>query len=81
MTRAKTSIVAPALAYASRLRFPWLFGITLVLFILDVVIPDFIPFIDEILLGLLALLLGSLKRKRREELPKASSPGPGTPAT
>ena len=81
MSKPKNTIVAPALAYASRLRFPWLFGITLVLFVLDVLIPDFVPFVDEILLGLLALLLGSWKRSRREALPDNPDPEGDTPAT
>lgn len=57
-----------ALAYASRLRFPTLFLITLVLFGIDVVVPDPVPFIDEIMLGLLTLLFASW-RKRRDPKP------------
>lgn len=34
-----------------------------VLFILNLFIPDVIPFVDEILMGLLAVLLGSLRKK------------------
>jgi hypothetical protein len=34
------------------------------LFLVDLVIPDMIPFADELLLGLLALLFASLKRRR-----------------
>ena len=50
--------------FASRLRFPKLFAITLVIFIVDVVTPDLIPFVDEILLALVTALLGSWKRRR-----------------
>ncbi len=50
--------------FASRLRFPKLFGITLALFVFDLLIPDLIPFVDEILLALVTALLGSLKRRR-----------------
>lgn len=50
--------------FASRLRFPQLFWLTLALFVLDVLIPDLIPFADEILLGLATLLLGSWQRER-----------------
>lgn len=81
LTKPGATIVAPALAYASRLRFPWLFGITLALFVLDLAIPDFVPFVDEILLGLLALLLGSLRRKRPTKLPETSTPKQDTPDT
>ena len=52
-------IIAPLIAYLTRLRFPALFAIAAVLFILDFLIPDAIPFVDEILLGLSAALLGS----------------------
>ncbi len=49
--------------FASGLKFPQLFVFALALFILDLLIPDLIPFFDEILLGLVTLLLGSLKSK------------------
>lgn len=49
--------------FASRLRFPQLFAFVATLFVVDLIIPDFIPFFDEILLGLVTLLLGSLKSK------------------
>jgi hypothetical protein len=57
-------IIAPLIAYLARLRFPVLFAITTVLFILDFFIPDAIPFVDEILLGLGAALLGSWKKRK-----------------
>lgn len=44
-----------------RLRFPQLFAVAATIFVLDLLIPDLIPFVDEILLGLLTLLLGSLQ--------------------
>lgn len=50
--------------FASRLRFPKLFAITLAILIFDVLIPDLIPFVDEILLALFTALLGSWKRRR-----------------
>lgn len=55
-------LLGPVLAFAGRLRFPTLFLVTAGLFLLDLVIPDFIPFADEILLGLGALLLSSWKK-------------------
>lgn len=48
--------------FASRLRFPQLFAVAAVLFVLDLLIPDLVPFFDEILLGLITALLASLKR-------------------
>lgn len=52
--------------FASRLRFPQLFFVTAGVFVLDLLIPDLIPFADEILLGLLTLLLGNLRRDSAE---------------
>lgn len=51
------------LRFAAGLRFPRLLAVTAALFILDLLIPDMIPFADEILLGLLSLLLASLKKR------------------
>jgi hypothetical protein len=56
---------APLLRFAARLRFPTLFWTSAALFLLDLAIPDLIPFADELLLGLLALLFASLKRPPR----------------
>lgn len=56
-------LLGPLISYLARLRFPTLFGITALLFITDLFVPDVIPFIDEILLGLGAALLGRWKKK------------------
>ena len=53
------------LRFAAGLRFPRLVLLAAVLFGLDLIIPDAIPFIDEILLGLLALILASVKKRGR----------------
>lgn len=50
--------------YAARLRFPRLVALTLGLFVVDLVVPDMIPFVDEILLALLTALFASFKRRR-----------------
>jgi hypothetical protein len=49
--------------FAAKLRFPQLFLITAALFVLDLLIPDTIPFVDEILLGLGTLVLAGLRRR------------------
>jgi len=49
--------------YASRLRFPKLLALAAVVFVVDLILPDVIPFADEILLGLITLLLGTLKKR------------------
>ncbi|MER2506630.1 MAG: DUF6116 family protein [Azonexus sp.] len=66
-------IVSPLVAYLTRLRFPALFAITAVLFTLDFFIPDVIPFVDEILLGLGAALLGSWKKRKEPNPPNDPS--------
>lgn len=60
---ARGGVVGIILRWASSLRFPVVFGLMAVLFILNLIIPDVIPFVDEILMGLLAVLLGSLRKK------------------
>lgn len=57
-------LLAPLIAYLTGLRFPVLFAVAAVLFIVDFLIPDVIPFVDEILLGLGAALLGSWKKTK-----------------
>ena len=66
-------IIAPLIAYLAKLRFPALFSITGVLFILDFFIPDVLPFVDEILLGLGAALLGSWKKRKEPNPPNDPS--------
>ncbi len=47
------------------LRFPGLFILLAVVTLVDLVVPDFIPFADEIGLALLTLLLGSWKNRNQ----------------
>jgi hypothetical protein len=51
--------------FATGLRYPTLFKLVGVLFLVDFFVPDLGPFIDEILLGLGTLLLGSLRSRGR----------------
>jgi len=51
--------------YASRLRFPKLLVLAGLIFVLDLVVPDMIPFADEILLGLITMLLANLKKPKK----------------
>lgn len=48
--------------FASRLKFPHLFWLTAILFLFDLVIPDLIPFADEVLLALLSLLFATWRK-------------------
>lgn len=56
------------------LRFPTLFLLFLILFLVDFVVPDFVPFVDEIGFALLAAIFG-LWRKRRVP-PHGATPVP-----
>ncbi|PIQ38715.1 MAG: hypothetical protein COW59_00400 [Lysobacterales bacterium CG17_big_fil_post_rev_8_21_14_2_50_64_11] len=56
-------LFAPLLHFARKLRFPTLFALTTSLFVLNVLIPDPLPFIDEIVLALGALLFAGWRRK------------------
>lgn len=51
------------LRWASRLRFPYLFLITAVLFVFNLFIPDALPVADELVMGLVAVLLASFRKK------------------
>lgn len=53
------------LAFLSQLRFRSLFLITGAIFLADLLIPDLIPFVDELLMGALTLLFAAWKRDRR----------------
>ncbi|MCF7751797.1 hypothetical protein KQ945_13650 [Bacillus subtilis subsp. subtilis] len=61
-------LLLPVLEWARRLRYPTLFKITAGLFALTLFIPDPLPFVDEILLGLGTLLLANWKN-RGQSLP------------
>ena len=51
------------ISFASRLRFPKLLALTIALFVADLIVPDVIPYADEILLGLVATLLAMFKKR------------------
>lgn len=61
------ALIAMFLAFANKLQFRNLFLIILGLFVADLFVPDFIPLIDEIILGLLAIILANWKKERRQE--------------
>ena len=66
--------------WAARLRFPYLLALTLVVFVVNLFVPDALPFADEIVLGLLSVLLASLRKKKPGEKP-SEKPGGDTGAT
>ena len=68
MGNGKPLVPRPIYEYTSKLRFPKLFALVVILFILDLLLPDFIPFVDELILAVVALFLGRLKRRIRREI-------------
>jgi hypothetical protein len=50
--------------FAAGLRYPTLFKLLALLFVVDFVVPDVIPFFDEIVLALATLLVGALRKRR-----------------
>lgn len=57
-------LLLPILNWARKLRYPTLFKFTATLFLITLVIPDPIPLVDEVLLGLGTLLLANWKRRK-----------------
>jgi hypothetical protein len=52
-----------------RLKYPQLFAVLTALFLIDLFVPDPIPFVDEVLLGVLTLLVGSWTTRRGSDPP------------
>ncbi len=63
---ANRTLLVLLLNYAQNLRFKNLFLLAFGLFVLDLIIPDVIPFADEILLALVTLLLSRWKKEKTE---------------
>jgi len=73
---ARAGLAGVLLRYAARLRFPYLFGLTALVFVADLAFPDLLPFADEILLGLLTVLFGSWRKSRsKDEQGQPNPPG------
>jgi hypothetical protein len=64
-------LLAPVLGWFGKLSYPRLFLVTAALFVADMLIPDIIPFADELLLGLGTLLLANWKRVKPRRTPDA----------
>ncbi|AVP97106.1 hypothetical protein C7S18_07830 [Ahniella affigens] len=48
----------------SRLKYPWLLALTMIALIVDVLIPDFVPFIDELTLAAMTALFAMWRERR-----------------
>jgi hypothetical protein len=60
-------LLGPLLRWFGKLSYPRLFAIAAFLFVADTLVPDMIPFADELLLGLGTLLLANWKKKEPTE--------------
>lgn len=56
------SMLAPVVGFLSRLRYRSLFLIAAALLAVDLVVPDAIPFADEILLAIVTIVLARLRK-------------------
>jgi Family of unknown function (DUF6116) len=63
--------------YLSGLTFPKLFLLFAGLFVLDLFVPDPFPFFDEVVLGILTVMVGMLRnRPKKGEPPQSRSERP-----
>ena len=60
-------LLGPILRWFGKLSYPRLFAVAAFLFVADTLIPDVIPFADEILLGLGTLLLANWKKRKEPD--------------
>lgn len=72
---ARGGLVGLIMRWAARLRFPYLFALTAILFVFNLFVPDALPLIDELIMGLVAALLASLRRPK-DEAPTDQTAGP-----
>ena len=71
----KQGFLAYLFRYFSRLRYPTLFLMAGALFVVNLFFPDPVPFVDEILLGLLTVVIGKFKERGKPELEQGEEKG------
>jgi hypothetical protein len=77
MASPETSPAVPWLqGMLGRMRYPHLFVLLVVLLGLDLIIPDVVPLIDELMLAVLTVLVGTWRRPEED----AEPPPPPPPA-
>lgn len=69
MRSPRAAVLGWVVARLARLRFPTLFAITAFLFVVNLIVPDPVPLVDEILLGLGTALLASWRTRERGAVP------------
>lgn len=50
--------------FLSRLRFPWLFAILAALWLFDMVTPDPVLWLDEVMLAIMTVMIGMLRKPK-----------------
>lgn len=60
----RNPFITRALEWAGKLRYPTLFKLAAVLFAVDLMLPDPLPLLDEVLFGLTTLLLANWKTRK-----------------
>ena len=63
----RVGLVGMFMRWAARLRFPYLFALTAVVFVFNLFVPDALPLVDEVIMGLVAALLASLRKRKPPE--------------
>jgi len=53
--------------YVSSLRFPWLLALTALVLAADLIVPDAIPLVDEVILVLVTTLLATMKKRKAKD--------------
>ena len=66
---ARTPLTALVQRYLPRLRYPYLFLLLGGLFLVDLVIPDPIPLVDELLLAILTFIAATFTTRREDRPP------------
>lgn len=69
MRSPRAAVIGWVVARLARLRFPTLFVVTALLFVVNLFLPDPVPLVDEILLGLATALLGSWRTRPGRAVP------------
>jgi Family of unknown function (DUF6116) len=64
---ARGGLAGAVIRWSLNLRFPYLVLLLAVLFVLNLFIPDVVPFADEIIMGLVTAIMASLKKKPEAE--------------
>jgi hypothetical protein len=70
MRSPRAAVIGWVVARLARLRFPTLFVATALLFVVDLIVPDAIPLVDELLLGLGTALLASWRTRDERGRPR-----------